>query len=122
MYPLILYSTGKTGPLDESAVPSPVNYYGESKLEGEKIILNSKCSAAIIRTVLVYGVTTDMSRSNIVLWVKKNLEEKKAINVVSDQFRTPTLAEDPGDGLLACGTEKIDMYISCVGLRNDDAV
>lgn len=85
---------GKDGPLDESAVPEPVNYYGESKLEGERIILNSKCSAAIIRTVLVYGVTSDMSRSNIVLWVKKSLEEKKPIKVVNDQFRTPTLAED----------------------------
>ena len=85
---------GKEGPLDESAVPEPVNFYGESKLEGERIILNSKCAAAIIRTVLVFGVTSDMSRSNIVLWVKKSLEEKKPINVVNDQFRTPTLAED----------------------------
>jgi dTDP-4-dehydrorhamnose reductase len=35
-----------------------------------------------------------MSRSNIVLWVKKNLEEGKSISVVNDQFRSPTLAED----------------------------
>jgi dTDP-4-dehydrorhamnose reductase len=35
-----------------------------------------------------------MSRSNIVLWVKKSLEEGKTINVVDDQWRTPTLAED----------------------------
>jgi dTDP-4-dehydrorhamnose reductase len=86
--------SGKEGPLDESAVPEPVNFYGESKLEGERIILNSKCSAALIRTVLVYGVTSDMSRSNIVLWVKKSLEERKPVKVVNDQFRTPTLAED----------------------------
>jgi dTDP-4-dehydrorhamnose reductase len=85
---------GNEGPLDESAVPEPVNYYGESKLEGERIILGSKCSASLLRTVLVYGVTSDMSRTNIVLWVKKSLEEKKAIKVVNDQFRTPTLAED----------------------------
>jgi len=35
-----------------------------------------------------------MSRSNIVLWVKNNLEQGKEINVVNDQWRTPTLAED----------------------------
>lgn len=86
--------SGKEGPLDEAAVPDPVNFYGKSKLEGEHIILNSGCSASILRTVLVYGVTSDMSRSNIVLWVKKSLEEKKPIRVVNDQFRTPTLAED----------------------------
>jgi dTDP-4-dehydrorhamnose reductase len=35
-----------------------------------------------------------MSRSNIILWVKKSLEDKKTIQVVDDQWRTPTLAED----------------------------
>jgi dTDP-4-dehydrorhamnose reductase len=35
-----------------------------------------------------------MSRSNIVLWVKESLEQKKTIQVVNDQWRTPTLAED----------------------------
>lgn len=41
-----------------------------------------------------------MSRSNIVLWVKSNLEQGKIINVVDDQFRTPTLAEDLADGCI----------------------
>ncbi|HZY81406.1 MAG TPA: SDR family oxidoreductase [Cyclobacteriaceae bacterium] len=97
---------GKEGPLDETAVPEPVNYYGESKLEGERIVLNSKCPAAIIRTVLVYGVTSDMSRSNIVLWVKKSLEENKPIRVVNDQFRTPTLAEDLAMGCFLAAKKK----------------
>lgn len=35
-----------------------------------------------------------MSRNNIVLWIKKNLEEGKPIQVINDQWRTPTLAED----------------------------
>jgi len=46
----------------------------------------------------VYGIADDMSRSNIVLWVKKSLEEKKTIQVVNDQWRTPTLAEDLAEG------------------------
>jgi dTDP-4-dehydrorhamnose reductase len=85
---------GSHGPLDENEKPNPVNYYGESKLAGENLILKSDIDWTIIRTVLVYGVTPDMSRSNIVLWVKKSLEEGKTINVVNDQWRTPTLAED----------------------------
>ncbi|MEJ7643947.1 MAG: SDR family oxidoreductase [Chryseolinea sp.] len=80
--------------VDESAVPNPVNYYGASKLDGEEVLLKSDISWCIIRTVLVYGVTAGMSRSNIVLWVKKSLEDGKEIKVVSDQWRTPTLAED----------------------------
>ncbi|HYG03045.1 MAG TPA: SDR family oxidoreductase [Chryseosolibacter sp.] len=97
---------GSHGPLDEEAVPSPVNFYGESKLEGESIIQKMKAEWCIIRTVLVYGITEDMSRSNIVLWVKKSLEDKKAIRVVNDQFRTPTLAEDLAMGCFLAATKK----------------
>ena len=35
-----------------------------------------------------------MSRSNIVLWVKSMLEQKKEITIVDDQFKMPTYAED----------------------------
>lgn len=97
---------GTYGPLDETAIPNPVNYYGESKLAGEKLIQESKINWAILRTVLVYGVTPDMSRSNIVLWVKKSLEEGKTINVVNDQWRTPTLAEDLAMGCYLAASKK----------------
>jgi dTDP-4-dehydrorhamnose reductase len=85
---------GSHGPLTEDEAASPVNYYGESKLAGEQVVMKATCPWTIIRTVLVYGITSDMSRSNIILWVKKNLEERKPIRVVDDQWRTPTLAED----------------------------
>jgi dTDP-4-dehydrorhamnose reductase len=90
----------------KSAIPNPVNYYGESKLAGEKLIQQSKVNWAILRTVLVYGVTPDMSRSNIVLWVKKSLEEGKTISVVNDQWRTPTLAEDLAMGCYLAASQK----------------
>jgi dTDP-4-dehydrorhamnose reductase len=97
---------GTHGPLDESAVPNPVNYYGESKLAAEKAIMNSTISWCILRTVLVFGITNDQSRSNIVLWVKKNLEEGKPIRVVNDQWRTPTLAEDLAQGCYLAAIKK----------------
>jgi dTDP-4-dehydrorhamnose reductase len=89
---------GTHGPLDESAQPAPVNFYGESKLAGEKIVQESQIKWAILRTVLVYGITADMSRTNIVLWVKNSLQAGKKIQVVNDQWRTPTLAEDLAQG------------------------
>ncbi|QHT66891.1 SDR family oxidoreductase [Rhodocytophaga rosea] len=85
---------GQNGPYDETAEASPLSFYGESKLAAEQVLLNSSISWAIARTVLVYGIAHDMSRSNIILWVKKSLESQKAIQVVDDQWRTPTLAED----------------------------
>lgn len=89
---------GKAGPYSEEAQPSPVSYYGWTKYAAEEVVKRSKCRWSIARTVLVYGIVSDMSRSNIILWVKKSLEEGKNIKVVTDQFRTPTLAEDLAKG------------------------
>lgn len=92
---------GEDGPYSEDAEPAPLSFYGNSKLEGEKVLLNSGLEKwAILRTVLVFGVVSDMSRSNIVLWAKESLEQRKNIKVVDDQFRTPTLAEDLADGCI----------------------
>ncbi|MGV3639979.1 MAG: SDR family oxidoreductase [Adhaeribacter sp.] len=85
---------GEQGPYQEDAPAHPLSYYGESKLAAEKLVLASTCAWTIVRTVLVYGVVYDYGRSNIVLWVKKSLEAGKSIQVVNDQWRTPTLAED----------------------------
>ena len=85
---------GKNGPYSEEDEAIPISYYGESKLEAEKLVVSSELNWGIARTVLVYGITPAMSRSNIILWVKKSIEEKKQIYVVNDQWRTPTLAED----------------------------
>jgi dTDP-4-dehydrorhamnose reductase len=85
---------GKNGPYTEEAKPNPLSYYGNSKLIGEGIVTSSANKWSIARTVLVYGLVADMSRSNIVLWAKGALEKGEPINVVDDQFRSPTLAED----------------------------
>ena len=97
---------GSHGPLDETAKPNPVNYYGKTKFSAEELLMKSNISWSILRTVLVYGVTHDMGRTNIVLWVKENLEQGKTIRVVNDQFRTPTLAEDLAMGCYLAATKK----------------
>lgn len=91
---------GTHGPIDETEKPNPLSFYAETKLNAETIVQQSKLHWAIARTVLVYGIVDNMSRSNIVLWAKQNLEQGKTINVVDDQFRTPTLAEDLADGCI----------------------
>lgn len=91
---------GTHGPLTEEEKPNPLSYYAETKLMAEQTVQASKLKWAMARTVLVYGIVDNMSRSNIVLWVKQNLEQGKKINVVDDQFRTPTLAEDLADGCI----------------------
>ena len=91
---------GKEGPYDEEGIADPLSYYGNAKWKGEQIVQKSTLKWAILRTVLVYGIVDNMSRSNIVLWAKGALEKGDPINVVDDQFRSPTLAEDLADGCI----------------------
>lgn len=94
---------GEAGPYTEDAEPDPVSYYGETKLAAENMVKNQCNKWSIARTILVYGIVHDMSRSNIVLWAKGALEKGQPINVVNDQVRSPTLAED-----LAIGCQLIE--------------
>ncbi|MCX7743145.1 MAG: SDR family oxidoreductase [Flavobacteriales bacterium] len=91
---------GRNGPYDEDALPNPLSYYGKCKWEAEQIVMKLKTPWTIIRTILVFGVIDQGSRSNVVLWVKNSLEQGKKIYVVNDQFRTPTLAEDLAQGCI----------------------
>lgn len=91
---------GEEGPYKETDTPSPLSFYGKSKLDAEEILRKSKVKWAIARTIIVYGLVDDMSRSNIVLWAKSALEKKQELNIVNDQFRSPTYVEDLAEGCL----------------------
>ncbi len=85
----------------ETDTPNPISYYALTKWEGEKVLLQSKIKWAVARTIIVYGIVDNMSRSNVVLWAKDALSKGQKINVVDDQFRSPTLAEDLAEGCIA---------------------
>jgi len=106
---------GANGPYTEEAEPHPISVYGESKLKAEQLLIQSGIRWAIARTVLVFGIVSDMSRSNIILWVKKSLTEGKNIKVVTDQFRTPTLAEDLAIGCWLIAEKEIEGIFNISG-------
>ena len=85
---------GKKGYYKETDKPNPLSYYGLSKLKSEQVLKDSKINFTILRTILVYWKVFDMSRSNIVLWVREMLEKNKEITIVDDQYRMPTYVED----------------------------
>jgi len=107
---------GKKGELyTEEDKPNPLSYYGLSKLKSEEIIIKAQIKHTILRTILVYGLVDNNDRSNIILWVKNALENKKEIRVVTDQFRMPTFAEDLAEScFLAIENDAIGIFnVSC---------
>ncbi|QMU65284.1 MAG: sugar nucleotide-binding protein [Flavobacteriaceae bacterium] len=103
---------GKSGYYKETDTPNPLSHYGHSKLKSEKILENSRANFTILRTILVYGFVKNITRNNIVLWIKEMLENNKEITIVKDQYRMPTYVEDLA---LAC---KISMDKKAEGIFN----
>lgn len=77
-------------PLKENNPVGPINIYGESKLKGEELALEKNPSAIVIRTSWVYS----SFGNNFVKTMMRLFKEKSEINVINDQFGSPTYAAD----------------------------
>lgn len=97
---------GAHGPYVETDEPNPLSHYASTKLESERIVTSRARSWAILRTIIIYGVVDDNSRSNVVLWTFNSLREGKPINAINDQYRSPTLAEDLADACIQAALRK----------------
>jgi dTDP-4-dehydrorhamnose reductase len=86
---------GQDGPYRETDAPNPLSVYARSKVEAEKILQQTEgLSYSIVRTIIVYGQGEQLSRSNIILWAKDALQKGSPLQIVNDQFRAPTWADD----------------------------
>ena len=79
-----------TEPYKETDSTDPVNYYGQTKLQGELAALQNNKNAIIIRTSWVYS----SFGKNFVKTMLRLMSEKDQIGVVADQFGCPTHAGD----------------------------
>lgn len=85
---------GENGPYSENDTANPLSYYGLSKWKSEQVLQQSRCKWTILRTIILYGIAENLQRNNIVLWGRKALKDGQELNIIDDQFRSPTLAED----------------------------
>jgi dTDP-4-dehydrorhamnose reductase len=97
---------GENGPHREDDTASPLNFYGESKLMAEKLILQSELTASIVRPVFIYGSLLPLGRPSFIQWVQQKLLNGEKIKVVTDQQRTPTYVQDLCDAITTILTFK----------------
>lgn len=90
---------GANGNYSEDDDLKPISFYGFTKMQAEAIAQTSEIPWSIVRTCLVYGNVLQGTRSNIISWVRDNLQQQKNIRVVADQYRTPTYVEDLAKGI-----------------------
>jgi len=79
---------GREGDYVESSEPNPINYYGETKLKGEKAIQRSGCRHCIVRTSTPYGVHPVRKCFPYILY--EALRQGRPQVVASDQITSPT--------------------------------
>lgn len=97
---------GEDGPYTELDEPNPLSYYGLSKLKSEQLLENHDVDWTILRTIILFGVGENLTKGNIILWAKEMLEKGEPMNIIDDQFRAPTLAEDLADACILAAKKK----------------
>ena len=83
--------SGQKGMYREMDETGPINHYGLTKLEGENIVKKSLSEWCIARPSVIYGSTPAGGKVNFALWALNNLRAGEMINVVTDQWVSPTL-------------------------------
>jgi len=98
---------GKKGLYKETDPANPVNYYGQSKLEGEKAVSEACENHVIARTSVIYSwvsASTLQSSSgkslNFAMWLTQKLGKGELVNIVTDQYNSPTLADSLAETLI----------------------
>lgn len=86
---------GQDGPYREEDQTKPLSVYARSKVEAENIVQHANgLNYSIVRTIIVYGIGENLSRSNLIVWAKSALEKQEPMQIIDDQFRAPTWAND----------------------------
>lgn len=77
-------------PFKETDPPNPIGYYGLTKLEGEKIVQSLLENYFIVRISWVFGA----NGNNFIKTMLRLSESRDELNVVGDQFGSPTYTCD----------------------------
>jgi len=103
---------GEKGMYKETDPTNPVSVYGQTKLEGEKLIKNIDIDYCIARTSVLYGWHKNF---NFVTWVIDELKNDNRVNVVIDQYTSPTYADNLAEVLLTMVGKDIDGVFHTAG-------
>jgi len=104
---------GKNGLKKEDDLTSPLGNYGKSKLDGEEILRNLTSKWCIARTSTPFGI--HQKKKSFPIWVKENLQSKKKIKIVKDQYTSPTYVQNLSRMLIEVAIRQITGVIHLAG-------
>ena len=104
---------GNLGMYKEDDITNPLGFYGESKLEGEKVVQNFSTNWCIARTSTPFGLHP--TKKSFPMWVIENLQKQKQIDVLTDQFTSPTYVPNLSRMLIEISERRITGIIHVAG-------
>ena len=104
---------GNLGMYKEDDVANPLGFYGKSKLEGEKAVQNFSTNWCIARTSTPFGLHP--TKKSFPMWVIENLQKQKQIDVLIDQFTSPTYIPNLSRMLIEISERRITGIIHTAG-------
>ena len=104
---------GMQGMRKESDKTNPLSFYGKSKLEGELAVMNLASSWCIVRTSTPFGLHP--TKKSFPVWITENLLDHKQIDVLVDQFTSPTYVPNLSKMLIEITKRQISDLIHLAG-------
>ena len=106
---------GERGLYVEEDTPNPLDFYGLTKLEGEKQAVRGCKNCVVLRTSVLYG--RHPWKQDFVTWVISKLRQNQGITVVDDHFNTPTLADNLAEMALEVGERDLKGVFHSSGIE-----
>ena len=104
---------GNSGLYKENDATNPLGFYGKSKLLGEKSVQNFSSDWCIARTSTPFGLHT--TKKSFPIWVIENLQKQKQIDVLTDQFTSPTYVPSLSRMLIEISERRLTGIIHVAG-------
>ena len=104
---------GKRGMKKEKDKTNPINVYGKTKLDGEKILKKISTPNIVVRTSTPFGIHS--TKMSFPFWIKKNIELQKDIEIIMDQYTSPSYVPDISKMIVEVINKRITGIIHIAG-------
>ncbi len=98
---------GDSGPYDEDSPPCPLSFYGQTRVEAERLVRDRRPDALVIRVSLCIGQSYN-GRSGHLDWLRYRKSQGLPMTVVSDEFRSAVWCSDAARRVLEWTRSDLD--------------
>ena len=107
---------GKKGFYTEEDDPNPINYYAETKLEAEQIVLAASAKNVVARLALVMGLPVIGKGNSFLADIMGKLKNKEEMRFAQNEIRTPINVISLGAALIELAQiNKVDGILHLAG-------